>query len=392
LVTKKNCFTELKKLIYRLEVLGLKKILIYVSLRPFRSFLLLKDTLWSIYKEKVFANYIYHYKTFNDIQITDESYSRKIDNYFTRYGKKINKYWHYCYANASGIYSEKYIPEIIYYNEIELFLNREEMASGYDDKNIYDKLFPDVLKPVSKIRCINGVFYDKDYKKLKQPAAGLSFLETDREYIIKPSIDGQGGRGVHKLIRNKNRVRLNSKEYDIADLPHVYNRDFLIQEIIQQHENLNKVYSKSLNTIRVISLRQDEEIVLLSAIIRFGNNGAFIDNESSGGLSCGIQDDGILKNFAVGKKLDKHMKHPYTETAFEGTVIPNFSKVKNLVKKLHQKLLYFDIVSWDIAINQDAEPVLIEMNLMEQGINFHQATNGPLFGDLTDEILGEVYG
>lgn len=382
----------MNKLIYLHEVLGLKKILIYAFLRPFRSFLLLRDTLLSIYKEKVYANYIYEYKTFNDVQITDKSYSRKIDNYYARYGKKINKYWHYCYANASGIYSERYIPEIIYYNEIEPFLNREEMASGYDDKNIYDKLFPDVLKPECKMRCINGIFYDKDYKKLKQPDEGLSFLEPDKEYIVKPSIDGQGGKGVNKLTRNRKNVRLGSKEFDITELPHIYNSDFVIQDIIQQHKNINKFYSKSINTIRVISLRQDDEIILLSAIIRFGNNGAFVDNESSGGLSCGIQEHGILKKFAVGKKLDKHIKHPYTETVFEGTVIPNFSKVKNLVRKLHRKLLYFNIISWDIAINQDAEPVLIEMNLMEQGINFHQATNGPLFGDLTDEILGKVYG
>jgi hypothetical protein len=44
------------------------------------------------------------------------------------------------------------------------------------------------------------------------------------------------------------------------------------------------------------------------------------------------------------------------------------------------------LASWDIGLAPGAEPVLIEVNLLGQGLNLHQANNGPIFGELTDEI------
>ena len=49
------------------------------------------------------------------------------------------------------------------------------------------------------------------------------------------------------------------------------------------------------------------------------------------------------------------------------------------------------MISWDFAVDINAEPILIEINLRFQGINGGQLCNGPLFGDLTDEILREVF-
>lgn len=379
-------------MIYLLDVIGFRKLLLYAFLRPFRGFLLLKDQLFSIYREKKYAGYIYEYKTYNNIRNEDEEYDQRIQNYFKKFGKKVNKYWHYCYANATGILSEKYIPEIVYYEEIEPVLNRADLAPAYDDKNMYNRLFKDVPQPKCILRCMNGVYFDNQYNRIKNSADILGQLKEGVEYIIKPSLDGQGGKGIHKIVLRDKKLFLGEKHVQISELTKLYRRDFIIQEILKQHENLNRVYAKAINTIRVISLRIDDEIKILSSIIRFGNAGAFVDNESSGGLSCGISSDGHLKSYAVGKKLDKYHIHPYTQTPFEGVLIPNFEAVLNLVVNSHSKLHYFDIASWDIAMNEHSEPVLIEMNLMEQGINFHQATNGPLFGDLTDRILESVYG
>jgi len=57
---------------------------------------------------------------------------------------------------------------------------------------------------------------------------------------------------------------------------------------------------------------------------------------------------------------------------------------------MHHRLMHFDLVSWDIAINKNNEPVLIEYNLSYQGTINSQIANGPLFGDLTDDVLAEV--
>jgi hypothetical protein len=49
------------------------------------------------------------------------------------------------------------------------------------------------------------------------------------------------------------------------------------------------------------------------------------------------------------------------------------------------------LCSWDIAIGQDGDPVLVEANLSFGEVDFHQMCNGPIFGDLTEAVLAEVF-
>lgn len=380
-----------KKYFYYVEVLGIRNLIIYLYLRIFRTFLFQKNHLMKIYDDKSYAKKIFIREELNNIPHGNASYGKQIDKYYKRFNLKINKHWHYCYSHVNGIKSEKYIPEIHYYQDIEPFFNRSKMADAYHDKNQYDKFFDDVRMPECTLRCINGIYYDKSYSKLSEEKEILSVLETDREYIIKPSIDGQGGKGVGKLAKKNEGIFLDKEKVDIDSLPGNYRKDFVVQPFITQHPSIKNIYPNSINTIRVISFRLDGEVIVLSSIIRFGNSGSFTDNGSTGGVACGILPDGTLKDFAVDSYFKKYVIHPYTQQPFKGTEIPNMPGVYDLVKKQHTKFHYFDIVSWDIAIGEDKNPTLIEVNLMDQAINFHQLTNGPLFGDNTEDILEKVY-
>lgn len=62
-----------------------------------------------------------------------------------------------------------------------------------------------------------------------------------------------------------------------------------------------------------------------------------------------------------------------------------------MVTQLHEKLIYFDLVSWDLAIDDAGNPLVIEINLKDQGISSHQVVNGPLFGEFTDQVLEQIY-
>lgn len=48
------------------------------------------------------------------------------------------------------------------------------------------------------------------------------------------------------------------------------------------------------------------------------------------------------------------------------------------------------LTSWDLSVDVEGNPVLIEVNLAYGGLFFHQITNGPVFGDLTEDIINEV--
>ena len=93
-----------------------------------------------------------------------------------------------------------------------------------------------------------------------------------------------------------------------------------------------------------------------------------------------------LKDFAIDKHGVKTFEHPYTGITFKNKKIPNYEKASEMVKELHNQLDYFKLVSWDIAMDEDNQPLLIELYVKSQEINFHQFSNGPLFGKFTREV------
>lgn len=211
-------------------------------------------------------------------------------------------------------------------------------------------------------------------------------LKYDTEFVIKPSIDSGGGKSVQIGNIINGIIYINDKKLSFTELSNQYISDFLIQEKLEQHEVLNNVYPYSLNTIRLISLKYHGRIHILSTVTRFGNKGSQIDNQSTGGISCGVDKNGNLNCFSIDKKGNKLEKHPYTGVYFKDICLPNFNNVKQLVFNLHNQISYFNLVSWDIAIDREGNPVLIELNLGDQEINFHQFNNGPLFNEYTKTI------
>ncbi|MCH5278289.1 MAG: hypothetical protein J1E60_00690 [Christensenellaceae bacterium] len=167
--------------------------------------------------------------------------------------------------------------------------------------------------------------------------------------------------------------------------------DIIIQKPLKQHSELNKLNSTSVNTIRILSLLSRSGVKIYYSIIRMGINGAKVDNASSGGITCGIQEDGRLKEVGYSSNGRKYEKHPSLGIKFDSIVIPNYKCAVELVKKLHPRLPHFKLISWDIAIREDAVPVLIETNIHYGELDFHQLNKGPLFGEDTQKILEMVF-
>lgn len=48
------------------------------------------------------------------------------------------------------------------------------------------------------------------------------------------------------------------------------------------------------------------------------------------------------------------------------------------------------MIGLDICLDENNEPVLIEVNLLEPGILYEQLCTGPIFGERTNEVLDYV--
>ena len=129
-------------------------------------------------------------------------------------------------------------------------------------------------------------------------------------------------------------------------------------------------------------------MVILYAVIRIGRKGKTIDNETAGGIKADIDlTTGCIKGLAFGSPTEKDMPQTDSGVVLDKYPIPSFPKVLEFVKALHQRLPYFKLVGWDISVDTDGNPVMIEWN---RSAELSQVAHGPAFGDYTEEILAET--
>ena len=301
-------------------------------------------------------------------------YTRVDYRYFEFYGK-------FC-ANHTDL--KYYIPDDEYYGKIDLFFSNVQLSANFDNKNLYDLYFHDVHQPQTICRYNGLIFMDGKYNRIDENEVINKCREVGR-VIVKPAVGSEGGRGIcfwesetdstQKLIE----MIKNAKET-------------IVQTIFEQHAILNAIYSGSVNTIRFVTLYNERGGVILSTILRMGRGGAKVDNASAGGVFCGVNKDGTLKRYSYDTLGNTFDGHPDGGTLM-GISIPNFEKCKKMVLSLAPRVSHVStLVSWDIAIDKEGEPALIEGNFSCGQLDFHQICNGPIFGERTPEILDMVYG
>ena len=61
-----------------------------------------------------------------------------------------------------------------------------------------------------------------------------------------------------------------------------------------------------------------------------------------------------------------------------------------MIQSLHKQIPYFKMISWDIAIDDKRDLVLVEYNVRSQEILGVQLFNGPLFGKYTNDVLESI--
>lgn len=313
------------------------------------------------------------------------SQEAEIKAYFKKnLGREVPTYWHQYLYSRNGQYSVKYIPASIYFSSIVFRLNNYHFGPAYADKGFYDTLFPDINRPRTILKNINGYFYDDKNNISKEDA--ISLCQNLGDVVIKPTIFGHWGEGV-KLFHTDNGI-VPEMDMSVVDLFACYNKNFIIQSKLEQHPDLAKLNPTSVNTIRVLSYRRENEVVILYAVIRIGRKGKTIDNETAGGIKADIDlTTGCIKGLAFGSPTEKDMPQTDSGVVLDKYPIPSFPKVLEFVKALHQRLPYFKLVGWDISVDTDGNPVMIEWN---RSAELSQVAHGPAFGDYTEEILAET--
>lgn len=300
---------------------------------------------------------------------------------------KIGISSHTFYSDKTGRFYPEYIPDELWYAYIEPYFNPRGLAKSLDSKVLYSRLLSgggSVVHPKTVAFRINNYWVSENF----QP---LSVDDVAREarkqtcIFVKEAEDSAGGHGVTFFDCSHPESELKSiLENKLGNL--------VVQAGLTQHSEMARLNPSSINTIRVLSLlTKDSKCKILSSVVRIGRNGSHVDNASSGGITVGVEEDGQLKDMAYDVRGERYYCHPDTKVLFSSVSIPDYDKIKEAVGRIHWELPQFRMLSWDIALDADGKIVLIEVNMHSGQLDFHQLNNGPVFGDLTRDVLKEVF-
>lgn len=313
---------------------------------------------------------------------------QKHQSLWNQLGTKPNVKWIKSYIAINKKQDYRYITEYDYYTKIELSLNNRTLSEAYSDKNRYHKFMASQLLPSVYVRNIEGVYYTEDYTLLP-----TNFLVEDciqsEVVIVKHALETGGGKGILKFTKKENQwLDTNGNSLSLEFLNTNYSKNFLIQECVFQHNFYAQFNASSLNTVRIFTYRSvlTNEIISLQAVLRIGAKGSIVDNQASGGIAVGIDEQGNLHSFGVNKNAKKIDNFNDVRFADIGQVY-KFEEMKTLCKRIAMDFPYHRLLGFDCCVDSKGEIKLIEVNTKNNEINFFQFNNGSLFKDYTDEII-----
>ena len=297
------------------------------------------------------------------------------------WGRNADVSLHEIFLSLFGEFNPYLCPYRLLLSQIGILCNDQKYLTAWDDKNYYELFHRDIaIFPKTVIHNVQGTFMDKDYILISEEKA-LEMMKKYDELIIKPSTETGDGKGIKKITPHSE---------DIKELLRKYGRDYIIQEVIKQHKSLSVLNPSSVNVIRFNSILIDGRVIPLTASLKCGPVGSITDNavtpNGRGGVAIGIDENGYLKDtayFMNGESINKLENG----AEFKGLQIPSFSEIKSIVEKVHSRMPFFMFVGFDIAVNAESEPIVVEYNVKGPGNFLYQYTNGPTFGTYTNDVI-----
>ena len=193
--------------------------------------------------------------------------------------------------------------------------------------------------------------------------------------FVKPS-DGEGGVHTYKLCYD------NLNREDIETLWEAMQiESFVFQENIVQNERINKIYDKSINTIRIHTYFHEEEnkVEIISALMRFGFGGSIVDNGCSGGFFVPVN----IKEWKLCGKGRTYLvagaktfeTHPDTKVKLDGYQLPFADEIIRYVTEGAKLFSDNKFIGWDIALTENG-PIVIEANAGPHVVMLQMACGG----------------
>lgn len=293
-----------------------------------------------------------------------------------RFGDEGHWVWIALYTELRGEYLKGWVPDDFYSFRILPYLNPNPWAKVSTCKSYDHRLFPG-FATVPRIIRINGLWFDAEMNTVEIEKKVAELRSEQCELVIKR--DGSPSGFEIDFING-------------ADLSLEYfkeNDNYLIQPSLKQHQSLSRIHSHSLNTVRITTFfTSSGNVEVKFRTLRVGVGGTRIANVIRGGLLLFLnQEGGTVTNALDELGIEVGDTHPDTHFPYSDIRVPSVPKADELCKSNHLKIPYVRLIAWDLYINQNGEPRMIEWNAVRPDLWVNEAHLGPLW---SEEEIREV--
>ena len=175
-------------------------------------------------------------------------------------------------------------------------------------------------------------------------------------FMAKPVV-GTCGKGIEKI-----------DVHDYPSLDEVYayltgeGMNYELEQVIKQDKTVACIYPGSINTVRIVTIVDDDNTPhIICAYFRIGN-GKYVDNFNSGGMVAPVNEEtGEVIDSAIDKQKMLYERHPATNEVIKGFIFPDWDKALEMVKKASLVVPEMRYIGWDVAFTSKG-PILVEGN------------------------------
>ncbi len=235
------------------------------------------------------------------------------------------------------------------------------------DKNVFAHYFSQTLGS-DKVVLNNGLIINgKVLLSGQKETKDLSYIFDNFNELVIKSVNGDCGNNIYLYKKEDNKITIDGVEKTELEIKKLFDNDkYIFQDVVKQHNLIQAFGTKSVNTIRIITIRgKSGEINIFNAFLRLSvDKDSFVDNRAKGGLGIGI-------NLETGKLFEYGMthdsfggifnEHPISGIKFKDYQLPYWNALIDLVITAHKHLYEIESIGWDVAITENG-PVLLEGN------------------------------
>lgn len=284
--------------------------------------------------------------------------------------------WHRFYYAKTGVEDPRFVPDDVFHRIIRPKLNDKRLAAAWSDKAYTDWVVRGVKTVRSVVRCVEGRLLNEQFELIDEKRANYIMNEYEA-LVLKPTMFTDTGKN----------VVLAHAPFAIDEIIAQYGRFFVAQLPLKQHPDMALLNESSVNTVRIDTVLLEHEAHVLSGFVKVGRPGDFTDN--GGGekdrVFIGIVNE-RFQNYALDHDCNKFRIIP-SGYDYAGKRVPFFEEMCKTVEKAHTAIAHFGMAFWDVSVDCNGEPTIVEMNLRYPDSYIPQVASGPFFGDYTEDVL-----